>query len=623
MLCKTKKHNEKIGIVQDKWKARRLEKLRCNTCKAGEIPTYRCHLCRDEEITSKDPEIHVKNENEIQDLQEKLARLARQYDCEICGEDLREKLEQDCDDCGQGIYMEDREMCLLGLDVVALFPSMKSKNTGLIIRKQVLKSPLKIKGFNWKQGARYIVVNKKYTGDLGCIWKILPYRRKVNGTAPGMKSKEINSKKGDIESQWAFPPSEPTEQQEREIVARVAEIGVRVLFENFTYKFAGDAYKQTSGEPIGARVTMAAARIVMDEWGERYKGMLETAKLEIGMLTGYVDDVRQGSTCLRMGTRFSAEEQRFIWNEDAKKEDLSRRKEMHESTNARMVRVCLPAINSINKDLEFTTEIPEEFPKSKLPTLDFLLWLEKSGLLNHSYFEKAMKTPYVIMSRSAMCDHQRYSILSNELVRRLSNINYHKIPIEEQIDIIENFTRQMKNSEYDRKHVREAVVSGVLGWKRKILRREKEGTPFYRSAKSTLRIRCKKKIMEKTTWYKSKRKREDDVDPHTAKRKCKEQAEDIPLEVGSRLDTTPPEVTVTGGKGGKSKNKLEKGDKRKIEHIAAEMEKIETKETTKAVMFVPFTSRHPRSSWASCMYGWMISTISCCTSPPSPAFLGG
>lgn len=83
-----------------------------------------------------------------------------------------------------------------------------------------------------------------------------------------------------------------------------------------------------------------------------------------------------------------------------------------------------------------------------------------------------MKTPYLIMNRSAMCDHQRFTILSNEIIRRLSNINFQEISTEEKIETIEKFIHQMKNSEYERKHVREAVVSGVLGWLRKIKRRK-------------------------------------------------------------------------------------------------------------------------------------------------------
>ena len=56
-----------------------------------------------------------------------------------------------------------------------------------------------------------------------------------------------------------------------------------------------------------------------------------------------------------------------------------------ETTNARMTRQCLPAINSVNKDLVFTYELPEDFKDNKLPTLDFLLLLDKNGILHHSY----------------------------------------------------------------------------------------------------------------------------------------------------------------------------------------------------------------------------------------------
>ena len=51
-----------------------------------------------------------------------------------------------------------------------------------------------------------------------------------------------------------------------------------------------------------------------------------------------------------------------------------------------------------------------------------------------------------------------------------------------------------------------------MGWQRKIIRRIKEEKPFYRSAESILKLRCKKKLLEKVTWYKNKRKREDDAD---------------------------------------------------------------------------------------------------------------
>ena len=67
-----------------------------------------------------------------------------------------------------------------------------------------------------------------------------------------------------------WPDSEPTARHEQLMVARAAEIGTRTLFENFMFSFGGKNYLQAKGGPIGARVTMCAARLVMEDWGQRY-----------------------------------------------------------------------------------------------------------------------------------------------------------------------------------------------------------------------------------------------------------------------------------------------------------------------------------------------------------------
>ena len=101
---------------------------------------------------------------------------------------------------------------------------------------------------------------------------------------------------------------------------------------------------------------------------------------------------------------------------------LKQDEEENEPDNVRMAKRCLPAINSVNTDLRFTTEAPEDFKKQRLPTLDFVIWMVE-GKLYHSYYEKEMKTQYTVMQRSAMSEHQKMAILSNEIVRRLSNIH--------------------------------------------------------------------------------------------------------------------------------------------------------------------------------------------------------
>ena len=269
-------------------------------------------------------------------------------------------------------------------------------------------------------------------------------------------------------------------------------------------------YLQTDGGPIGARVTMCVARIVMHDWGEKYRMILTRASLRIALLSSYVDDVRQGTQCLRIGMRYDHTKLEFVWSMDAEKKDKSLRELDKESNNKRMARICLEAANSINKDLEFTMEIPEDFENGRIPTLDTDWWQIGDYQINHGYFEKAMRTPYVIMKKSAIGDNSRYNILSNELVRRLGNMSKEGTSHDEKEEVIENFTKQCKTSGYSRHETREGVVSGIKGWKRKHMRRERDGISFYRGARSTLAGRVKKKLTEKTSWYKKKRKREDE-----------------------------------------------------------------------------------------------------------------
>ena len=226
---------------------------------------------------------------------------------------------------------------------------------------------------------------------------------------------------------WIYPQRKPTEKQERQIIGRVAKIGTRVVFENFVYRFGGEAYHQQHGGPIGACITMCAAKMLMQNWAEKYHGILIRAGLRIPLLTGYVDDGRQGGTTLRRGMMFDCDRDEFVFSETQLRQD----EEENEPNKIKMKKRCLPAMNSVNKDLRFTTEAPEEFPKKRLPTLDFVLWLV-DGIMRHSYFTKPMKTQFTVMQRSAMSEHQRMAILSNELVRRLSTI--HRDVVREEIE---------------------------------------------------------------------------------------------------------------------------------------------------------------------------------------------
>ena len=140
----------------------------------------------------------------------------------------------------------------------------------------------------------------------------------------------------------------------------------------------------------------------------------------------------------------------------------------------------------------------------KLPTLDFKLWMEEDMEINHTFFEKSMKTQLVIPKRSAMAMKQKISINSNDLNRRLSNINIDRMEDGELERVTDHYTSQLKGSGYTRAECKEIIVSGALGWKRRHQRRREENKDFYRSATSTLRTRIKKKLLDPVRWYKEK-----------------------------------------------------------------------------------------------------------------------
>ena len=121
--------------------------------------------------------------------------------CDKCAPTIEKRLMMDCNGCGDAWVAEDYEISLIGNDVKALFPNIKSEATGRVVREEVERSPLEIEGFNYEYGLRYISMNKKYTGNLGPIAHLLPWKRKTPGVAPGMKSKFMNSKKEEEEKQ--------------------------------------------------------------------------------------------------------------------------------------------------------------------------------------------------------------------------------------------------------------------------------------------------------------------------------------------------------------------------------------------------------------------------------------
>ena len=141
----------------------------------------------------------------------------------------------------------------------------------------------------------------------------------------------------------------------------------------------------------------------MQSWARSYQAILLKSGLRLTDHSGYVDDGRRSGTTLRRGMKYDKSRKMFLQDAETRKDDDER----NEPNSVRMARVCKDAMNDVNADLQ------------------------------------EMRTPYVIMKRSAMSEHQRISILSNKLIRRLSNVTI-SIVQEEMHEIIEHYITQLK-----------------------------------------------------------------------------------------------------------------------------------------------------------------------------------
>ena len=74
-------------------------------------------------------------------------------------------------------------------------------------------------------------------------------------------------------------------------------------------------------------------------------------------------------------------------------------------------------------------------------------------------------------------------------------------------EIVNNYAITLLRSGYKTSSVRQVLISGLRGFKNKVLRASEAGTKLHRSAELSLDARLKNKIMGKSSWFKPKQKK--------------------------------------------------------------------------------------------------------------------
>ena len=216
-----------------------------------------------------------------------------------------------------------------------------------------------------------------------------------------MKSDEVKKRYVDRSesSSWIWPDQKLSYREVHKMMAIMLEIAVNIFFRSFVYTFGGKCYLQSTGGPIGARLTMCVARLVLQDWFEEFSEILDKSDIIQHLKGLYVDDGRNIVDQLVLGTRFVKEAKLFLHKDCWEAEDILHNVDRRILTE-REIRECM---NSINPDLTFTTENENDFANKRLPTLSFQLWSEVEGL-RYSYFEKSMRSQILTMAKSSQSE---------------------------------------------------------------------------------------------------------------------------------------------------------------------------------------------------------------------------
>ena len=397
----------------------------------------------------------------------------------------------------------DERVVIVGMDVEALYPSLLVKEIKKLVYEGVMESSLSWQGVDYREGLRFIALNWSKEKCLASeLRKFLPRRKKSKGRRPGVTGKDAMGAEVGSEEQWRFPDVPMSEEDKKKVVATVIMVATEVLFTNHLYSFGGDVFRQVEGGPIGLRATCAVARLVMCLWDRRWKECLARSGINLGLYARYMDDGRAVLHSIMPGWRWVEGELHYSpsWVEEDNKLTATERTR----------KVLHASMQGVVNCLSFTTETAEQFEDNCLPTLDISLWVEEDWQVSWKFFEKPTTTNVTVQKTSAMEENSKMQILANDLVRRLRN-TMRSLDKSYKRQVVEQYSQKLLNSGYARDQVIKIVVAGIRGYERQVKRCAVEGRPLYRTAKQSSAGRFRKKVLGKSEWFRTKRKKEEEA----------------------------------------------------------------------------------------------------------------
>ena len=237
----------------------------------------------------------------------------------------------------------------------------------------------------------------------------------------------------------------------------------------------------------------------MCNWDRNWKRLIENNRILLNEYMRYMDDGRSMLPAIKPGWRWS--EGRLCYTARWWKEDKDK-------TGIEITSTILgQSMQEVYPFLKFTTEVGEG-EGGWLPTLDVKLRVEDNNIISYQFYEKPTTTNTMVPKRSALNENSKMQILANDLVRRLSHTDVRQ-EYKTLGEVIDQFGHKILTSGYSLTQTRKIILDGLRGWDRKRTKRLEDKGYLFRTNKESLRTRIEKKLVGKTSWFKSKRLKKD------------------------------------------------------------------------------------------------------------------
>ena len=127
--------------------------------------------------------------------------------------------------------------------------------------------------------------------------------------------------------------------------------------------------------------------------------------------------------------------------------------------------------NTIDKDVQFTVDVPSDSKDNKMAFLDTKVWMvyddisHPQGKIMHQHYTKPMTAKVGVQIESALSDQVKRTINTQDTIRVLRNC-HEDLPEEELNQLLSQNMKKLQNSGYPEQYRREILKSAFNGFKK-------------------------------------------------------------------------------------------------------------------------------------------------------------